>query len=231
MTDANNAKRNANSTNDEPMTDDKLVVAEVEEGVIADSSPETTGPATTMTKRLSFLSRKYDIDGDGVLDDAELASKLILDNSYRCMPRVFFSPPPPPPRRSFRLTPRRFSHGWSRLLPSAKPRQERTWFPHKRQGLRPDAGAIIDAKEHVPDEEGHFRVSKMAALCSTWSSSLVLREHHTRAKKDVSFYSPAPTPRQAPRPRGRPRARQSRNELRLRHPRQGHKDERRPTRR
>ena len=42
MTDINSTQSNANLTNNEPMTDDKLV-AEVEEGVIADSS-ETTRP-------------------------------------------------------------------------------------------------------------------------------------------------------------------------------------------
>ena len=42
MTDINSTQSNANLTNNEPMTDDMLV-AEVEEGVIADSS-ETTRP-------------------------------------------------------------------------------------------------------------------------------------------------------------------------------------------
>jgi len=68
-----------NSNTEPNMTDDKFV-AEVEEGVIADSSPETKRPATT--KILSLVSRKYDIDGDGVLDEAELKMRN-LDKSGR----------------------------------------------------------------------------------------------------------------------------------------------------
>jgi hypothetical protein len=71
MTDIKSNQSNANLTNNERMTDDKLV-AEVEEGVFADS-PQPTRPFPKTV--LSMVSRKYDIDGDGVLDETELASK------------------------------------------------------------------------------------------------------------------------------------------------------------
>jgi len=73
MSDIISAQSNANLKNNESTTDE-IVVSEVEEGVIADDSPETERPNLKM--RLSLVSRQYDIDGDGVLDEAELASRL-----------------------------------------------------------------------------------------------------------------------------------------------------------
>ncbi len=67
-----------NSNTETSMTDDNIV-AEVEEGVIADSSPET--------RRLSLVSRKYDIDGDGVLDEAELKSRFYCSAPRRMILR------------------------------------------------------------------------------------------------------------------------------------------------
>ena len=52
---------------------------EVEEGVIADTPKTTSHTKNEMhhtNERLSLVSRQYDINGDGVLDEAELASRL-----------------------------------------------------------------------------------------------------------------------------------------------------------
>lgn len=56
-------------------------VTEIEEGVIEGTEPiQATSSNQACTKRaatrLSMVSKQYDIDGDGVLDPAELASKL-----------------------------------------------------------------------------------------------------------------------------------------------------------
>ena len=55
-------------------------VTEIEEGVIEGTDPAEPTSSKEKT-RLSMVSQKYDIDGDGVLDPAELASKL----SFRCV--------------------------------------------------------------------------------------------------------------------------------------------------
>ena len=56
--------------------------AKMEEGGFVDEAVPSTGSSTTTTSssakarsRLSTVSKQYDIDGDGELDDAELASK------------------------------------------------------------------------------------------------------------------------------------------------------------
>lgn len=48
----------------------------MEEGTVDEAVP-TSAPPTRSTgdKRLSTVSKMYDIDGDGELDEAELASK------------------------------------------------------------------------------------------------------------------------------------------------------------
>ena len=50
----------------------------VDEAVPSISSTSTTSSASSAKarSRLSTVSKQYDIDGDGELDDAELASKL-----------------------------------------------------------------------------------------------------------------------------------------------------------
>ncbi len=129
---------------------------------------------------------------------------------------------------------------WSRLN-SAQSRQERTRTPDKREGLRPYAGAVVDAEERVPDEEDHLRVRKGGLLVEIHgrllfrmrsSCGVVLTQ--VRMHPHLLLTPPPPSvfmSRQAPRLRGRPRARQPRNEFRLRHPRQGYDDIRQPTRR
>ncbi len=74
------------------MTDNNFV-AEIEEGVVEGSDPTETvspTPLRKMENRLSVVSRQYDIDGDGVLDPAELASRLYL--SSRCIDHPFRVP-------------------------------------------------------------------------------------------------------------------------------------------
>jgi len=60
--------------------------AKMEEGGFVDEAVPSTSSSTTSTSstssakarsRLSTVSKKYDVDGDGELDDAELASKLL----------------------------------------------------------------------------------------------------------------------------------------------------------
>ncbi len=48
-------------------------ITKIEDGVI-DEPRKTTRP--TPTTGLSLVSRMYDFDGDGALDEAELASKV-----------------------------------------------------------------------------------------------------------------------------------------------------------
>ncbi|KAL3785303.1 hypothetical protein ACHAW5_008335 [Stephanodiscus triporus] len=62
-------------------------VTEIEEGVIEGTEPiQATSSNLACTKRaatrLSMVSKQYDIDGDGVLDPAELAMRK-LDTSGR----------------------------------------------------------------------------------------------------------------------------------------------------
>ena len=62
-------------------TSDSNNVAEIEEGVIEEADPAEPTSSTQASPRkagtrLSIVSQKYDINGDGVLDPAELASKL-----------------------------------------------------------------------------------------------------------------------------------------------------------
>jgi hypothetical protein len=74
MTDINITQSNTMIlTNNKSMTDDKFV-DEVEEGVITAFNKTTMPPPKTT--RLSVVSQKYDINKDGVLDEAELASTL-----------------------------------------------------------------------------------------------------------------------------------------------------------
>jgi hypothetical protein len=77
----NNSAENTIMTNDYTMTDENYI-AEIEEGVMEAIDPtDSKGPTNTLSKgrnRLSFVSQKYDVDGDGVLDAAELASRLHL---------------------------------------------------------------------------------------------------------------------------------------------------------
>ena len=50
----------------------------MEEGTVDEAVPTTSSSAPVPSagdKRLSTVSKMYDIDGDGQLDDAELASK------------------------------------------------------------------------------------------------------------------------------------------------------------
>ena len=68
-------------------------VAKIEEGVVEGTDPaETTSPAPPrkMENRLSRVSRQYNIGGNGVLDPAELASRLYL--SSRCIDHHFCFP-------------------------------------------------------------------------------------------------------------------------------------------
>ena len=89
----NNSAENTIMTNDCTMTDDNCI-AEIEEGVMEAIDPtDSTGPTNTRSKdrnRLSLVSQKYDVDGDGVLDAAELASRLYLLSrcvSFFCVPQ------------------------------------------------------------------------------------------------------------------------------------------------
>ena len=67
----NSIQSNDISTNSETMTADNIT--KIEDGVI-DEPRKTTRP--TPTTGLSLVSRMYDFDGDGALDEAELASKV-----------------------------------------------------------------------------------------------------------------------------------------------------------
>jgi hypothetical protein len=62
------------------MTDNNFVAAEIEEGVVADPAEATSPTQTRPNHRLSWVSRQYDIDGDGILDPTELASRLYLSS-------------------------------------------------------------------------------------------------------------------------------------------------------
>ena len=66
------------TNNNHPDNTDDNYIAEIEEGVMEASDPATNKTRAKNYNRLSFISQKYDIDGDGVLDAAELASKLQL---------------------------------------------------------------------------------------------------------------------------------------------------------
>ncbi len=44
---------------------------------IAEAQPITGKGGDVRQKRLSIISQQYDIDGDGVLDEAELASESV----------------------------------------------------------------------------------------------------------------------------------------------------------
>ena len=39
--------------------------------------PDSTADREGIDRRLSFVSRQYDVDGDGQLDEAELASESV----------------------------------------------------------------------------------------------------------------------------------------------------------
>ena len=75
MTDINITQSNTILTNNKSKTDDTFV-AEVEEGVMTDSNKTKMPPPKTTKTRLSMVSQQYDINKDGVLDEAELASTL-----------------------------------------------------------------------------------------------------------------------------------------------------------
>ena len=83
MTDINITQSNTILTNNKSMTDDKFV-DEVEEGVITDSNKTKMPPPKTRKTRLSVVSQQYDINKDGVLDEAELASTLLVI-SFSCV--------------------------------------------------------------------------------------------------------------------------------------------------
>ncbi len=81
MTTINSTESNASIlTDDRTMTDNNFVAAEIEEGVVADPAEATSPTQTRPYSRLSWVSRQYDIDGDGILDPTELASRLYLSS-------------------------------------------------------------------------------------------------------------------------------------------------------
>ena len=51
----------------------------MEEGIVDEAAVPENGasPASVSNKRLSAISKKYDIDGDGVLDEAEMRMRMM----------------------------------------------------------------------------------------------------------------------------------------------------------
>ena len=49
-----------------------------EGGFVDEAIPTTSSDRPKVKSRLSTISKMYDIDGDGELDEAELASKFVL---------------------------------------------------------------------------------------------------------------------------------------------------------
>ena len=61
------------------MSEEAKVEEGMEEGIVDEAAAPENGasPASVSNKRLSAISKKYDIDGDGVLDEAEMRMRMM----------------------------------------------------------------------------------------------------------------------------------------------------------